>query len=313
MKIIITSSHCTKTELIEFQYKTIKKYILDADYEYYVFNDGITYKSMCNFNNDQIYKEIQNKCEELNIPCIDIPQDLHNNRNLIFKNTEHISSQHPCSRCAIVTQYMYNYVKNTECILVIIESDMFFINYINLENFIGISPIKYLEQSRRNEQYKINYMWVGILMINTMVLEEKELINFDCGSINGISLDTGGYTYYYLLKYGSKIKNFYVQQKILNGFDSLNKEKYTKEFVNLCENINDFYYGEGIFGEIYLNDSLFHIRSFGSNWNYSSKFFYKFLEENNVKSDIGWDEKPVYWKLYMNKLSMIFKNYINNI
>ena len=34
MKVIIASPHCSKLELIEYQLKTIKKYILDSDYEY---------------------------------------------------------------------------------------------------------------------------------------------------------------------------------------------------------------------------------------------------------------------------------------
>lgn len=310
MKLIIASPHCTKLDLIEFQYKSIKKYVLDEDYEYFIFNDGSNIKNMTNFYDDTIREKIELKCKELNIKHIPIPQELHTNRNIIFPNTEWSTSDHPSWRASIAVQYIYNYFKNENCKLVIIESDMLFINYINLNEYMNDVNIKFLQQSKTN----IIYMWIGILLMDLDKMQNKDTLFFDCGKINNINVDSGGYSYYYLNEHPELYqKKHNVEYHLLNKIENFDEKKFTPEFFTLCNDINVFYEGEGIFGETYLNECLYHIRAYGSNWNYGSKYFKNYLLNNSQDINIEWEKKGVYWKKYMELLSSIFSKYINSI
>ena len=91
MKIIIASPHCTKLDLMEYQHKSIQKFVHDIDYEYVIFNDASTEKNLCNFYQSDINEQIHHKCEMLHIKCVDIPQHLHTHRNEIFSKTKAIS------------------------------------------------------------------------------------------------------------------------------------------------------------------------------------------------------------------------------
>ena len=59
-----------KLDFINIQYGSIKKYV-KRPYVYIVFNDSID-------------KKIPNYCKKMNIKCINIPQKIHSDRNLIF-------------------------------------------------------------------------------------------------------------------------------------------------------------------------------------------------------------------------------------
>jgi hypothetical protein len=312
-RIIIASPHCSKINLIEYQYKSIKKYVLDKNYEYFIFNDGSCENSMLNFHNNEIRDNIRDKCSQLNINCIDIPQELHTNRNKIFENTKCVSSNNASARASVSVQYIYNYFKDNDCILFIIESDMLFINYINLENYIGNTKIKFLPQSRTKNDITIRYMWIGILCFNFKNLENKHELQFDCGAINDINLDSGGYSYFYLEKNKIDTCDANVNYCLLNKFESLNKNNFTDEFYDLCYDINKFYNGCGIFGEVYLENCLYHIRTFGSNWNYASIYFKNYIENIGINYNCSWEIKSIYWKKYMDVLDNIIKSYVQKI
>ena len=312
MKIIIASPHCANLDLIDIQFKSIKKYITDESYEYVIFNDGNEKNFMNNLNNINIRSEITNKCNELNIKCVEIPQSLHENRNIIFPITTSITNNHVSARASLSIQYIFDYYKNDDVILMMIESDMFFINFISVEQYLNNNIYVYLGQNKVNNNISIKYMWIGILIFNLSKLENKELLSFDAGNINGVNTDSGGHSYYFLEKNNQNcIKNpEYINIILLS---SINKSQYTDNFGKLLENINNFYNNEGIFGEVYLNKCLFHIRTFGSNWNYSSKYFQKYLEYNNKNNNLSWDDKKIHWKNYCNILFEIFRNYNNSL
>jgi hypothetical protein len=121
MKIIIASSHCARVDLIEFQCSSLKKFVKN-DYEYYVFNDATENARLINFNNCNIRTEIRDKCTELNIKCIDIPQHIHANREILFPGTSEKHIENAGTRCADATQYMYNYFKHIDDIFVILDA-----------------------------------------------------------------------------------------------------------------------------------------------------------------------------------------------
>jgi len=311
MKVIIASAHCTKVDLIEYQFKSIKKFIKDLDYSYYIFNDAEDCKSLNNFCNINAARNIEDKCKEMNINHVRIPQELHKNRRLIFPNCDqdNVSNNHVCCRAALSVQYIYNYFKNENVILLILESDMFFIKDICLENCIGDKLVVFHPQSRNN----IEYMWIGILLMNLSKMKNKDNLFFDTGRVEGVSTDSGGYSYHYLKNLEKNLIK-YAEQASLDEINSINKSKFSSDFYKTLEKINNFHDGKGIFSECYLDYSVFHIRGFGSNWDYTNSHFLKYIEEKGIKyNKTNFEEKSNLWKEFCTLKSNIYREYINNL
>ena len=191
---------------------------------------------------------------------------------------------------------------------------MFFIKNINIKEYLGNGIYSYLGQQKKNENnIIISYMWIGILIFNIPLLENKDIINFDCGEINGIHTDSGGYTYLFREINKQIYKN--VIYKNIQTINHVNKSLYNDNFNKLLDNINNFYENNGIFGETYLNDCIFHIRTYGSSWNYSSVYFKNYFEKNtDIKfNECSWEFKTIFWKNYCDILSNIFKEYNDNL
>lgn len=317
MKLIIASTHCTKINLIEYQYKSIKKFILDKEYEYIVFNDGTNDKNIYNFYRENTRDNIENKCKELNIKCINIPSEIHSDRTILFPKTKE-KTINPCTRCANVTQYAFNYLKNENAILLFIDADMFFVNYIDIEKYLGNYHFRFCEQSRNNKTNKIHYMWNGIYIMNLEKTQNKDLINFDCGKIDGLSVDVGGHTYKFLYK-TDKNNYSHVGYSYISNMDTVNDILFnhgniiTKETIVMLKNIQEFYENKSINGEFFLNFCVYHIRGFGGNWDYENMFFNNYIIKQLKSPCKNSEEKGILWGKYNNELLKIFEKYIENI
>ena len=54
----------------------------------------------------------------------------------------------------------------------------------------------------------IGWVWPGLCFLRMNTLPDKETINFNCGKINGVSVDSGGYFHYYMTSHPSvRLKN----------------------------------------------------------------------------------------------------------
>lgn len=322
MKTIIASSHCTRIDFIELQYKTIKKFI-KGEYEYIIFNDASDEKNLNNFNNQNIRNDIRNKCIEMEIKCIDIPQYLHKNRREIFPNTTHNNNEHVCAKAALAVQYIYNYaLTNNYDKLFLIEADMFITEELDLDHYNDFD-IGFLNQSRFSAQINklIQYMWIGILIINFTNIKNFEPIYFDCGKILDTDVDSGGISYYWLEKYKDKVKIKNFDQKNIYDKDSflIQKNYFSESLQKYFENImnNNF---DIIAKETYINNKVLHLRGAGCNWDYTNPCFKKYLVkkytnpklEDNL-SILNNDTLVNEWKNYQNNLSNILYEFIHEI
>lgn len=178
-----------KLDFINIQYNSIKKYVKQP-YVYIVFNDSTD-------------KKISNYCKKMNIKCINIPQKIHSDRNLIFptqytksrelmNNPEiyqhhgypgifsgynstlnnHSGSRH-CDSIQFIINYFYYKISNCN-LLMNIDADMCFINFFNLNNYLERHSLAMLSQSR-NDNW--TYMWPNIFIFN---LNECPNINEIC-------------------------------------------------------------------------------------------------------------------------------------
>jgi len=167
--IKITTVVDKNEDFIEWQYKSIKKFVKGNDVEYIVFN---------NANNDNQREKINNICNNLKIKVI----DLYVNYSLDFSQIH-----------AEAMNQMWQHLKNENGFLFHFDSDMFFVSEINFEQIGKNYDVSYIPQYRDN--FNVKYMWAGIFFLNLNTINKN--IDFSI-CYNGDKTDSGGATQYFL-------------------------------------------------------------------------------------------------------------------
>ncbi len=176
-----------RPEFVEWQYHTFKKFMQD-DYVFIVFNDARESHHM---------HEINSICKKHGIECIRIPQEIHERPYLHRHPGE--QRHHASVRTANVIQYSLDILGfDHDGLVVVIDSDMFSIKEFSVKKFMESCDIAAVPQSRNNGISYVNYLWNGLVFINMNTLPNKRSLNWNCGRVKGLAVDTGGYTYYYL-------------------------------------------------------------------------------------------------------------------
>ena len=248
MKVICISAN--NPIFIELQYKTLQKF-LKEDYEFIIFNDGKDWPDITNFNDaTQGRYAIIQKCIELNIQCINIPNSHH-------RNNTSASHRHSDS-----LKYALDYMKNNLDEYLMIDSDMFLVDELNMNDYRKYSCACVLQ-----ERPNMKYFWPNFFYINMHKIQHAHLLNLsilpggDTGSASSVWLKT------MMVNNGDDI--YFIKHLFSNGWDetqfpaNLNKEFLTYLKFDLRNNNNKF------FTEIYDNKFL-HYRA-GTNWMNQSK------------------------------------------
>jgi hypothetical protein len=176
MKII--TSVVNNPVFIEIQYYTLKKYF-KGDYEFIVFNDAKDFPDFTNGNDSTIKQQIVDMCNTLNILCINIP------------NNHHKINGCAATRCADSMNYILKYQQNNPDKYLILDSDMFLIDYFDIKKYENYDCAIVL-QNRGH----INYFWNGIYYFDMLKLKNNELLNWNTCP----NCDVGGMTMEWLKK-----------------------------------------------------------------------------------------------------------------
>jgi hypothetical protein len=249
-KVLVITHAFNRPDFIELQYKTFKKFLKD-EYEFVVFNDAE--------RDPRIYKKIVEVCNKLHIPCISIPQAIHDKPYLYRPQSESNLWNSPCVRAANVVQYSLDYVGfDYDGIVAIIDSDMFLIQDFSIENFLEGCDIAGLSQSRGH----VNYLWNGIVFFNMRTLPHKKSLNWNCGKIDGQPVDVGGYTYYFFKNNPEARIKYTNNCYIKNNADvvALLKER------GLNDDEIKFLVDDPYGSEFHVDKAFLHYRA-GGNWN----------------------------------------------
>ncbi len=282
-KIYIVSLHYNNPLFIKLQYKSIKKYVEDENIEFIVFDDS---------KDINITNSNQSICNEFNIKYIRINQNIHFDRNSILPkklteirkkmismdsnfdiyNNRHLNNTAGARHVDgihFIFDYFFNNINDCEHIFNI-DSDMFFINNINLKLYFSNYNLWYVSQSREIENKQFEYAWPNIFSINIKNFNNYYEISWDgcryyCND-KSVSADTGGETYEFLLTFDNKQKIEYRQINSLNDLDNLT-EYINNENINIL--LNEISINNNLFNEFYINYNnklcIFHIRGF--TWN----------------------------------------------
>lgn len=264
MKVRIYAPHINRLEFIRFQMASIKTHVLD-DWEYIVVNDAINEPFLYNFLEKDMRDRITGLCNELNVECLEFPQDLHTNRDKIFPKLQFFGDN-PSTRASDVYQWTLQHSLDFDGLVVIMDGDMFFTKDISFESLMGQANLAYLPQTREG----IEYPWLNLVCFYPKSTPSIQDFSYDCGSVNGVSLDSGGLSYYYLQANKDALKIRYIQQKLLD----LSGEP----LFDLSEYKNDLIIGPGIIPYLsmisnremfihfeVLDDCIVHYGR-GSNW-----------------------------------------------
>ena len=252
-----------------------------------------------------------------------MPQNLHKNRCEIFPETIENNSDHPSCRCTISIQYLYNYFFNEkDIILVILDSDMFFIDYIDFNDYLKYD-ICFIPHSRSGtNNYIADYMWIGVIIFNNSKLNTYDKINFDCGRVNDVPVDAGGHSHFWLNKYKNNLSILYINV----DYGPIFNENYITTYIDnylytYLKEVIEFQKVNTLNSEIMLNNKIFHIRATGSNWDYTNGSFINYIKREtnndgkniNVFGEYNIDKISEFWKKYQHKICEIYERYVDYI
>ena len=188
-KVLILTHAYNKPEFIIWQYKTFKKFLKD-EYELIVFNDA---------PNLRYFEGIQTICDELQITSIDVPQKIHQHPYYLPREEGVMG---PSAECAETIQYMLATVGfSYPGVVAIVDSDMFLIQEFSIENFMRGYQLAAYPWRLKNNQNEVVYLLPNLMFFDMRTLPDKETLNFNLGTVEGVRCDTGGHTYYYLSKH----------------------------------------------------------------------------------------------------------------
>jgi hypothetical protein len=238
-----------RPDFIEIQNKTFKQFLKD-DYTFVVFNDA---------PQEETANQITETCNRLNLPCIRIPQSIHDEPYLQRWPGENY--HHPSVRNSNVVQFSLNTLGfDHEGIVALIDSDMFLIKDFCIQDFLNNSNFAGVPQSRGH----INYIWIGLVFLNMQTLPDKKTINFNCGKIDGIGVDVGGQTYHYFKNHPE------ITPRLIDN------QHYPADYIlseTTHEHVNFLFSHDCTNFEFLLNNSFFHYRG-GTNWNNQPKEYH---------------------------------------
>lgn len=268
---------------IEIQYYTLKKF-LQCEYEFIVFNDAKPFPDFTNGNDITIRDKIFETCNNLGIQCI------------LVDNLHQQSMDCPVVRCAEAMNFMYDYMLKNKDEYLILDSDMFLINYLDIEKFRKYDCAIVLQC--REQFLKIEYIWNGLFYFNLFKMKNPELIYWD----QLLNSDVGGLSNSWLLMQNIKLPET-TRIRIdgpsyMNDINSNNKIYFIRHLWSLTWNdiempqsinkkIADFIRNDprnknnGYYCEIY-DDIFLHYRG-GGDWNRSGLEFHTTLA-NKLKN-----------------------------
>ncbi len=199
-KTLIFTTAFNRPDFIEWQHKLFEKFMED-EYEYMVFSDA---------NTEAMQAEIQNKCDELKVTCINVPQSIHTQPYLTRRSIENLH-QPNIRNCNAVQWAWDHYIVKHQGPVLLIDSDMFLIRPFSVEQALKEHDTAFVLYSGDDPETQINYgyMWIALICFNMETLPAPETICFNCGILPGTAamVDSGGWTHFYLKKYQQELRS----------------------------------------------------------------------------------------------------------
>jgi hypothetical protein len=213
--IRVISVHLNDSRFITYQKKLLDKFMLNP-FEFIVFDDsGNNRNYLSRGINDfdpNVRKNIASVCEELGITRIEVPVSVHENPGSVHPYRSYIID-HPGEWCANSLQYAVNYCREnySDCDIILnIDSDMFPILPIDIENHMENYNLLGVPQVRTNELISVEYLWNGLFAFRPKNIDWSMFYWDTCdvsddlkitSRFSGVHTDVGGLMFFYLRKH----------------------------------------------------------------------------------------------------------------
>ncbi len=261
-KVLLITHGYNRPDFIELHAKTFAAFLQD-EYEYVVFNDA-SQENMC--------KQIEDKCNQLGIRCFRIPQHLHKKGDAGSRHIDGIAYS--------LEQIGYDY----DGIVALIDSDMFLLKPFSVEKYLENYGIAGQLQGRRNESVHVTYISPALAFMDMRILPNKKTLNFQGGHIEGLACDVGAYTHYYFKnnpsispklcnvlhigawKMGILCKSC-TNMTCQDCVKRLKEQKFDNTFITFIQRCPDDI-------EFFMDHTFLHYRS-GSNWNHKPASYHQ--------------------------------------
>ncbi len=183
-KVLIITHSYNRPDFIEIQSVMFKRFMQD-EYEFVVFSDA---------RDLGVDKEIKETCIRSGVTYMRIPQEIHARPYL--KREPGDPLHRPNIRHANVVQYSMDVLGfNHDGPVLVLDSDMFLVRPLSV---VAELQDYHIAACMRGTEPNIDYLWPGFMIFAMDRLPNKRTLNFNCGRVNGASVDSGGHTHYYL-------------------------------------------------------------------------------------------------------------------
>jgi hypothetical protein len=161
MKII--TAVVNNPAFIEIQYHTLKKFLIcEEGYEFIIFNDAKTFPDVSNDGDLTISSKIEETCHKLGIKSITLPNQHH-------INIPSMSARHADT----FNNHLLKYQKQYPDKYLLLDSDMFLIDYLNINKYTAYESAIVLQQ-RPN----LNYIWPGLCYLDFTKMQNVDLLDW---------------------------------------------------------------------------------------------------------------------------------------
>ena len=214
-KVRIFTFHYNKPDFIEFQHRTLEKFLQD-NYELIVFNDA---------REEEYNVAIRNTCERLGIKCIRYEPEWHfiePLNDLIYSYVINpnvqlhvgfspdlfgIANQPSVRHCHVIQYALNQHGYSHDDIVVILDGDCFPIRPVSIRALIAgkgmIGAYRYVREEG------IGYMWVPFVRIDTPHLHDHADLMFHLDVINNKLHDSGAHSYHYMVNHPQVVVGMY--------------------------------------------------------------------------------------------------------
>lgn len=260
----VLTTALTSPELLRVQADALHEYL--PPHRLYVVNDAYEAQHFSNHWTHDMPDAIQNACQEVGAVHWRFPDRWHFCRWMVFPGTEYSppaefqENPNANTRCADATQYgIDRLLKLSSDPILLLDADMIPYRPFDVEALLAEHPIWRVSQSRPNQ---VEYAWNGLFMVDPRRVNRLDLLNFDCGTVNGERVDVGGQLHWWLLENQGLVGDFghfHSADHWAEMQDGLPRPLYEFMMWSLDHRINELSVPET------YADSFAHLRA-GGNW-----------------------------------------------
>lgn len=277
MTITVISTWINHPEILKIHKDLWVKAFPSEVIRYVAYIDAKDHGDFSNFGDTTVKAQLIQVCRDSSIEYICVPQELHEQRNLVFNNCQNNSEQTPSGRNALVCQYAWNkeVLHGAAIRVVLVQSDIFPYRKFTWNSMTRGAEFYFKPQERVNGNMRIDYAWEGLCLFDVESWPSilKECVDFQHGFQKGVYTDTGGGLWRLLEALPDSKKFGWTGQNSLQwNYNDIKPELpfWIMEHLridprNKVENDGTIWY----YSEI-QDDRCFHLRA-GGNWDNAGK------------------------------------------